>query len=331
MRNSELGSVIAASGSDSAIRNPNSAFPQDPLPLPPPQPLASDPAAEYLKALESAEPGYRIQLDQAIELGVVNARELQDRREDLYLSALPVSLERFNFAAQAFFTEQVVRESTGRQLANGGERWTINTDTGLSKAFPTGALLMVRLANQVVIDLAGDNPQTSISNLSLSLAQPFLRGGGYAVTLEDLTQTERTLLYAMRSYARFRKLFYVALAAGGGYTNNPYGLQGLSPNLGRGIGANLTAPSVGYLPLLSQSAIINNQRKNVAALERLLRLYQAFREGGQQSDLQVGQVEVNLLNSRAQLARLALAAGRRRHSRLPRCNGQLTSCNSACR
>ena len=32
-----------------------------------------------------------------------------------------------------------------------------------------------------------------------------------------------------------------------------------------------------------------------------MRLYQAFREGGQQSDLQVGQVEMDLLNSRGQL------------------------------
>ncbi len=280
--------------------------PGDPLGKGPPQlypPIltAGDPAADFLKALETAQTGYRIKLDQAIELGLFNAREYQDRREDLYLSALPVTLERFNFAAQAFFTEQVVRESTGRQLAGGGERWSLDTTGGVAKLFPTGALLLVRLANQVVIDLSGDRPQTSISNLSLSLAQPFLQGGGYAVTLEGLTQTERTLLYAMRSYARFRKIFYVALAAGGNYTNNPYGLQGLSPNLGRGIGGNLTAPNIGYLPLLTQSAVINNQRKNVVALERLLRLYRAFKEGGQQSDLQVGQVEVNLLNSRAQL------------------------------
>ncbi|AMV27963.1 hypothetical protein VT84_26400 [Gemmata sp. SH-PL17] len=266
--------------------------------------IGSDPASEYLKALESGQTGYRLKLDQAIELGLFNAREYQDRREDLYLIALPVTLERFNFAAQAFFTEQVIRESTGRQLANGGERWSLNTTGGVNKLFPTGAMLMVKLANQITIDLSGDKPQTSISNLSLSLMQPFLRGGGFAVTLEDLTQAERTLVYAMRSYTRFRKLFYVALAAGGsggGYTNNPYGLQGLSPNLGRGIGGNLTAPNIGYLPLLQQSATLNNQRKNVVALERLLQLYQAFREGGQQSDLQVGQVEVQLLTNRSQL------------------------------
>jgi len=264
-----------------------------------------DPAADYLRALESEQVGFRIKLDQAITLGIINAREFQDRREDLYLAALDVTLQRFNFATMAFFTEQAIRQSTGRALPNGGERWTLNTNTGFSKLFPTGALLMFQIANQVLIDLSGDRPTTAVSNLTLSLFQPFLRNGGYAVTLEPLTNAERTMVYAMRSYARFRKLFYVAIvaggAAGGGYTNNPYGLQGLSPNLGRGIGGNLTAPTAGYLPLLLQSANINNQRQNVAALERLLKLYQAFREGGQQSDLQVGQVEVQLLNNRGAL------------------------------
>jgi hypothetical protein len=273
---------------------------------------AGDAAAEYLRALESDQVGYKLKIEQAVELGVVNGREFQDRREDLYLSALDVTLSRFTFAAQAFITEEAVRRSTGRALTNfrnGSETETFNTNVGLSKRFATGALLTTRLANQVLVDLSGDRPTTSISNLTLSLAQPFLRGGGKAVTLEPLTQSERTLVYAMRSYARFRKVFFVAIAAGGGYTNNPYGLQGLSPNLGRGIGGNLTAPNVGYLPLLLQSAIISNQRKNVAALEELLNTYRAYREGGQLAPLQVDQVEVQLLNSRGALLGSATGGG----------------------
>jgi hypothetical protein len=274
---------------------------------------AGDPAADYLRALESAQVGYQLKIEQAVELGVLNARELQDRREDLYLAALPVTLERFNFTTMAFFTEQAVLQSTGRELANGGELWNLGTTASVRKLFPTGALLTARLANQVIIDLSGDRPTTTISNLALSLAQPFLRGGGRAVTLEPLTQTERNLVYAMRSYMRFRRLFFVAIAAGPttplGYTNNPYGLQGLSANLGRGVGNNLTAPNVGYLPLLLQMALVSNQRKNVAELERLLRLYQAYREGGQLAPLQVDQLEVQLLTSRGQLLGQATGAG----------------------
>ena len=299
---------IPVAGRPEKLQEPRPIDPKaDPKqgPVPPdaaPSPyLLNDPAADYLRALYSNQQGYRITLDQAVELGLINSREFQDRREDLYLAALPVTLERFNFAARAFFTEQSVRQSVGRNLNGSGEFWDINTTAGFSKRWPTGAALLVQLANQVVIDLGSNRPDIAVSNLSLSFLQPFLRGGGLAVNLEDLTLAERNMVYAMRSYARFRKIFYVAVAAGGNLTNNPYGLQGLSVNLGRGIGGNLTAPVVGFLPLLQQTANISNQQKNVAALDRLLALYQAFREGGQQSDLQVGQVEVQLLNSRGSL------------------------------
>ena len=283
--------------------NPQGGIPGPKSPNSPEMLVATgDQAADILRALSSKECAFRVNLDQSVELGVLNARDFQDRREDLYLAALPVTLQRFSFAAQAFLTETAIRETIGRQAPGGPQNfWQFNTTGGFGKLFPTGAQLMVRLANQFVVNLGDGKPNTAVSTLSLSLAQPLLRGGGFAVTLEPLTQAERTMLYAIRSYARFRKIFYVAIGAGGGYTNNPYGLAGLGNNLGRGVGANLTAPSVGYLPLILQNALITNQRKNVEALEGLLRLYEAFREGGQQSDLQVGQVEIQLLNSRTSL------------------------------
>lgn len=286
-----------------ALLQPPGTVPGPRAPNDPEQRLATDDdTANFLRALTGNQTGYKLKLDQAVQLGVLNAREFQDRREDLYGAALPVTLQRFSFAAQAFLTETAIRESIGREAPGGPSNlWRFETTGGFSKLFPTGALLLVRLANQLVVPLGNGDATTSVSNVSLNIIQPLLRGGGFAVTLEPLTQAERTLLYAVRSYARFRKLFYVALAAGGDYTNNPYGLQGLGANLGRGIGANLTAPTVGYLPLILQNALINNQRKNIEALEGLLRLYEAFREGGQQSDLQVGQVEIQLLNSRTSL------------------------------
>ncbi|HEV3437931.1 MAG TPA: TolC family protein [Gemmata sp.] len=254
---------------------------------------------DYLRALTTNERGFRIKLDQAVELGIVNAREMQDQREALYFAALPVTLERFNLAAQGFFTEQLLRTSLGNQLSPSGQSLSSTTTPGISKLFPTGALLLVQMANQVVINFGAGQPVVALSNLSLNLTQPFLAGGGFAVTLEPLTQAERTLLYAMRSFTRFRKVLYVSIATGGGLTNNPYGLPGLSENLGRGIGENLTAPTIGFLPILQSGAIVINNKKNVETLERYLRQYQAYREGGQLSDLQVGLVEVQMLNTRA--------------------------------
>lgn len=260
-----------------------------------------DAANDFLKALISDQTGYRITLEQAVELAVLNSREFQSQREFLYLAALPVTLQRFSFAAQSFFTEVATLDFAGRLTGRiPRNSATFTTTPSLSKLFPTGALLAVQLANQVVVDLSNGRA-TTLSNFTLNLSQPFLRGGGYAITLEPLTQAERTLVYAIRSYARFRKIFYVAIAGGGSYTNNPYGLPGLSTNLGRSVGANLTAPDPGYLSCLLAAAVLANQQRNITYLQDLLKLYQAFREGGQQSDLQVAQVESQLVTSRGQL------------------------------
>jgi hypothetical protein len=257
-------------------------------------------AARYQRVFAMQQRPFRLRLNQSVELALYNAREFQDRREDLYLAALPVTLERFSFAAQAFASEQIIRQATGTQYpGTGGNLWSINGTAGFNRTFATGGTLLVRLANQIVVNLSGPQPQFSMSNLGLTFIQPLLRGGGWAVTLENLTQAERTLLYAIRSYARFRKVFYVAIVAQNDYTNNPYGLQGLAANLGRGVGANLTARQVGYLPTVLRGATLANERKNVAALENFLLLFENLKEGGGVNELQVNRVEQNLLRSRS--------------------------------
>ena len=265
-------------------------------------PNASPPPSPLTNSLSSNAVPFRLRLDQAVELAILNSREFQDRREDLYLAALPVTQERFGFAAQAFAAESVIREITGSERPEGrGNRWRIGSEAGVTRQFATGGQLLVRLANQIVVDITGPKPYVSLSNLSLTFVQPFLQGGGYAVTLEALTQVERTLLYAIRSYARFRKVFYVCITGQGDYTNNPYGLQGLSANLGRAIGNNLTAPTAGYLPTILLSATLANQQTNVASLEQFLRLFQNLREGGQTNELQIVRVEQQLLQGRTQV------------------------------
>lgn len=256
-------------------------------------------AAGYLRTFQSTLKPYRLRVNQVVELGLFNSREFQDRREDLYLAALPVTLERYSFAAQAFATEQLIRDALGSEVRNGrANRWRLDSNVGITRQFATGASLIFELATQVVVNLGSGRPDLAFSTLTFSVAQPLLSGGGFAVTLEPLTQAERNLLYALRSYARFQKLFFVALVGSGDYTNNPYGLQGLAANLGRGVGANLTARPTGYLQTSLRAATLENERKNVAALEQFLKLFQNLQEGGGVNTLQVIRVEQNLLRSR---------------------------------
>jgi hypothetical protein len=168
----------------------------------------------------SSPPGsprpYLLKLEQAVELGLINSREYQDARENLYMAALQVSLQRFSFSAQFFAFGQAVRQWAGIQTPPPRNNWTLNSNVGVTKLFSTGALLLADFANQTVFNLSGfGRSLTSQSTINLDLIQPLLRGGGRAVTLEPLTQTERNLLYEIRLFARFRKEFYVSIAGGG--------------------------------------------------------------------------------------------------------------------
>ena len=288
--------------------------------------------AETVKA-GSSRRLFRVNLEQSAELGLVNTRLFQDQREDLYMAALPVTQERFSFTAQFFDIENAFREWTGRNTPEGQHnRWRANSSGGFTKLFSTGALLLFRIANQTVIELTGPmRGTTSQSTLSLDLIQPLLRGAGRAVTLEPLTQVERNLLYAIRNYARFREEFFVFIAGGpdttsfadpmtlvatGGLLRGP-GSSGNTPGTfavsGGDIGqptltasaagilqlsGGLSARVVGYLPTLLLAAHLVDQRRNVTTLEDFFKRFQAFKEGGDVTQLQVDQVEDQLLQSR---------------------------------
>ncbi|MGL4554061.1 MAG: TolC family protein, partial [Gemmataceae bacterium] len=287
---------------------------------------------EREKAAVKEERTFLLKLEQAVELGLINSREYQTRREALYLAALPVTLERFAFAPQFFAAETYFRERFGRGTPEGRinrVRW--NSDFGVSKLFSTGGLLLLSFANRTVINI-GAAPTTSVSTISLDLIQPLLRGAGRAVTLEPLTQAERNLLYAVRDYAKFRQEFFVFIAAGqpafipgvqagvaavtGGTVGTPgafvpgaagvvsplVGVLGgtqIDPGAGgqQGVIQPGGATPQGYLSTVGEKATLRNQYRNIEALRKYFNLFQVYLEGGIVNSVQVGQVEQQLLNS----------------------------------
>lgn len=253
---------------------------------------ASDTQAPPQSAAESRK--FLIKLDQAVELGLFNSREYQTRREDLYEAALPVTFERFQFAPHFFALEQGIREQTGAETPEGRHnRWRLDGEAGFTQTFATGAQLLFRFANATVIEMMGGfNPRTiSESILTLDLVQPMLRGGGFAVTLEALTQVERDLLYEIRSYAHFRKEFFVSIAGGGAL-----GGGGVPDVIQDVAGVGQTAPAAGFLPTLQRRAFLAIAEQNVAHLRKLFEMYLAFAEGGDLSTSQVDRVKLQLLN-----------------------------------
>ena len=238
---------------------------------------------------------FLLNLEQCLELAVINSREYQTQRENLYLTALPVSLERFNFLPQFLAAQTAIRQwSTAASPLGSTNQGNITSTVGASQLFGTGALLALRMANQTVIDFSSSHgPTLSSSTALLDLSQPFLRGGGQAVTLEPLTQTERNLLYQVRDFSHFSREFFVNIAAGEQVTVGGFGnIAGLDLTV-RGLARN-----VGYYPTLRQLTAVYVERSNLESLESLLKFFQAFAEGGGVSKLQVDQVEQNLNRSK---------------------------------
>lgn len=172
-----------------------------------------------------------ISLEKALDIAVEHSRIYQSSKEQVFLQALSLSLARHQFtpifSARARGDYQVTTEQTTtvvidpitllprarlsdnlveqQRIAGGGSAgvsWLLKTGGALSAAFTTDFLRY----------LTGDPRTFTASQVGATLVQPLWRGAGYKVATENLTQSERNLLYALRDFTRFRRDFSVQIA-----------------------------------------------------------------------------------------------------------------------
>ena len=84
---------------------------------------------------------------------------------------------------------------------------------GVGMLLKGGGQIAVGLTSNFLRFLTGDPDVSTSSALIGSIAQPLLRGRGRDVAAEQLTQSERNVLYQLRSFTRFRKEFAVQVAS----------------------------------------------------------------------------------------------------------------------
>ena len=155
---------------------------------------------------KAVPPSGVITLAQAIAMATAHNRDYQRQKEQLYLTALDLTLARHQFARRWFGT---VDTSYTRNSAD--EQVGYDAETGLTQLLADGAQISTSIAIDWARFLTGD-PDTSLGSvLSASITQPLLRGRGRKVVQENLTQAERNALYQIRSFNRFRKTFVVSI------------------------------------------------------------------------------------------------------------------------
>ena len=286
--------------------------------------------------------------DAAVRTAVLHNTVYQSEIETLYLSALDVSSERFFLGNQLFagYSASYTADGSLRRGNGGTSRSTANAATfsrgqrgmAFQRQFTNGADLVVGFANSLTWQLAGPDTQSATTLLDFSLIQPLLRGGGRDVIMERLTLAERTLLYNVRAFERYRTGFYTTVTVGRAAEPGPTrrgglfggaGLQGFTGlgggfgtvgtvqnNAAGGFGGGGAVPTVGgFLGLVQNQLQISNaeenvarQRENLARFEDTLReqllVIPASQDAIPSQQLQVAQARQSLISSQAQLLQL---------------------------
>ena len=176
-----------------------------------------------------------LKLEDALELAFNNSRRYQTEKERLYLTALTLTGSRYEFSPQFFAnsaasldrgfvtgerTEEVLivtptfppvvigTNIVTRQTVDGEVSGRVNSAIGVSQLLKSGGSLSATLANDILRYYTGDPRRSIISTISVNLFQPLLRGfGRNNPAVENLTQSQRDVVYAVRDHAFFQKEF----------------------------------------------------------------------------------------------------------------------------
>ena len=178
-------------------------------------------------------------LQDSLAYALRNARELQDEKEDLYVAALDLSLERHLWTPQ--FTADVSADFDGSINKSGlddgaddteempenakpqsggddqGEDRTFETvsELSVSQRLPWGGKVTASGIHRLMRQVRDQVGEGSSADLILDAEIPLLRGAGYAADIEEQRFiAERGLIYAVRAYERFRRTFVVRISSG---------------------------------------------------------------------------------------------------------------------
>lgn len=213
----------------------------------------------------------KLTLRDIVDIAIINSRDYQSQKETLYLTALDLARERFQFRLNPSSNGLTSGSnfSENRALGTTQSGLSIPSGLGFQKVLATGGDLFARFANDIILTFNGTEGFVSdvSSSVIFELAQPLIQTD---VRFESLTSAERNLVYAVRDFARFRKEFFVDFASS-------------------------------YYDLIRTFRQIEINSQNYFSLVREFKRAEAEFRTGAVSRVQVDQVEQNLLSGRGSL------------------------------
>ena len=153
----------------------------------------------------------KISLSQALELGARGSFEYQDRKEQVFRSALDLDLQRNDF--RNIFLGQLRSRATNN-LNNGAVTTNLRNSgsADVSKKMVSGPELSAALAVDLANLITDGGAEAMGIQGDVSISIPLLRGSAKHVVMESLPQAERDVVYAIYNFDRFKRTFAVSLA-----------------------------------------------------------------------------------------------------------------------
>lgn len=215
-----------------------------------------------------------LDLSEALAYAMANSREYRNRQEQLYLAALDLLREQHLWGPR-FFAEF---SAQGRGTPDSGDQDHAMELIGQLQAtqrLPYGGSVSATALVNFVEELrsqSGSTDTSQDSTITLSIVQPLLNGAG-RVAQEGLIQSERDLIYAARSFERYRRTFLVDVSSR-------------------------------YFDLVRQQDSINNQKRQLSNLRWLAERTDALAEAGRQPFIEVQRAEQEVLFAQNELVSL---------------------------
>ena len=241
----------------------------------------------FLGPYADSERGARmLSLAKALDLAVHHSRAYQASKEQLYLAGLSLTLARRQFAPlfsssagvgvagrteqatefvpdptdptklRPVLSDNLVEQDSGQASGSIRTDWLLRDIGRLSAAFTADFSRF----------LTGDPRTFTSSQLAATFSRPLLRNAGFKRELENLTQAERDLLYALRTFTQYRKEFTVQIASA-------------------------------YYNVLSSRDAVRNSYLNLQSSRRMGERTRALAEEGRYKQADLGRMETQILTS----------------------------------
>lgn len=156
----------------------------------------------------------RVTLENIMELALINSRAYQTRKEALYITALRLTGQRYQYDLNPRPFDNG-SAANYRNFRSGGatiDTLGIPTSVGVQKSLTTGGQFLASFANDVVLTFNG--PQGFTADIGSALLFDFQQTIFQTdIQLEPLTQQERDVVYSARDLIRFRRGLFRDLSA----------------------------------------------------------------------------------------------------------------------